>query len=52
MGNPLKYIDLFIKPVKMDGILVGVYPIYVLRSGAFLAGALFFLKRMRIDAKS
>ena len=32
--------------------MVGVYPTYVLRSGAFLAGAFFFLKSRPLFIKS
>ena len=32
--------------------MLGVYPTYVLRSGAFLAGALFFLKGLPLFIKS
>ena len=53
--NSLKLIELHIKPIKMDGEWLGNgwdYPTYVLGSGAFLAGAFFFLKSLPLFIKS
>ena len=52
--NPLKCIELYIKPIGMwnGWEIVGVYPTYVLRCGAFLAGLFFFVKSRPLFIKS
>ena len=54
MENPLKCIELYVKWLGVGNgwEMVGVNPTYVLRSGAFLAGAFLFLKSRPLFIKS
>ena len=51
-GKFNKMYGIIYKMVGNGWEMVGVYPTYVLRSGAFLAGAFFFVKSRPLFIKS